>query len=109
MDPFRFPLNVLVCFTDNHETVGEKLLKTYNVMRYLSLTLCVNMCLDVKGFDCFLHVLILFLDSYIAIVPPTPPAYTGFDFEGRSGVKYMPSGVECKCKLYVWVSRTLCV
>ncbi|XP_019713428.1 synaptotagmin-like protein 3 isoform X2 [Hippocampus comes] len=23
--------------------------------------------------------------SYIAIVPPTPPAYTGFDLEGRSG------------------------
>ncbi|XP_077366328.1 synaptotagmin-like protein 3 isoform X1 [Festucalex cinctus] len=41
--------------TDKYETVGEELLKTYNVL------------------------------SYIAIVPPTPPASSLFDFVSRSG------------------------
>ncbi|XP_057679311.1 synaptotagmin-like protein 3 [Corythoichthys intestinalis] len=41
--------------TDKYEPVGEELLKTYNVL------------------------------SYISIVPPTPPAHTEFDFLSKSG------------------------
>ncbi|XP_070782073.1 synaptotagmin-like protein 3 [Enoplosus armatus] len=46
----KFPVT-----TDKYETVGEKLLKTYNML------------------------------NYISVVPPTPPPYLDYQFLGRSG------------------------
>uniref|UniRef100_A0A3P8S332 FYVE-type zinc finger domain-containing protein n=1 Tax=Amphiprion percula TaxID=161767 RepID=A0A3P8S332_AMPPE len=49
----KFPIT-----TDKYETVGEELLKTYNVL------------------------------SHISVVPPTPPPHLDYQILGRSGVKY---------------------
>lgn len=72
-------------FADKYETVGEKLLKTYNVLRYDKSVLDVLVCrlcvLILKNRFIFFH-------SHISVVPPTPPPHLDYQFLSRSGVNY---------------------
>ena len=76
---------IFTIFTDKYETVGEKLLKNYNVLRYLNVfPFCEWNTSGAKQrrWRATSHVSY----SHISVVPPTPPPCMD-PFLSRSGVK----------------------